>query len=120
MNLKSKKLILIALPVLVILFGTIFLPTCKSPASPDTDDAAKKYFLLVSVGEGITGNPTSGQTLHSTGEEVSYSYSLESGYTNLDVRIDNQPVNASGTITMNGNHNLNVNAEEADTFTQTD
>jgi hypothetical protein len=38
----------------------------------------------------------------------------------LDVRIDNQPVNASGTITMNGNHNLNVTADEADTFTQTD
>jgi hypothetical protein len=120
MNLKSKKLMLIALPVLVILFGTIFLPTCKSPASSDTEDALKKYFLLVSVGEGVTGNPTSGTHVYSEGESVSYSYSLNSGYTNLDVRIDNQPVNASGTITMNGNHNLNASADEADTFTQTD
>jgi hypothetical protein len=121
MNLKSKKLMLIALPVLVILFGTIFLPTCKSPASPDTEDVLTKYTLTVSVGEGVTGNPASGTTDYPDGESVSYSYSLNSGYTNLAVTLDGQQVSASGTITMNSNHTLNASAEVIPvTFTQAD
>ena len=40
MNLKPKTLMLIALAVLVMLFGTIFLTTCKSPASADDHDTA--------------------------------------------------------------------------------
>jgi hypothetical protein len=38
MNLKSKNLMSIALVVLVILFGTIFLTTCESIMGPDDDD----------------------------------------------------------------------------------
>ncbi len=38
MNLKSKTLMSIPLVVLVMLFGTIFLTTCKSTMGPDEDD----------------------------------------------------------------------------------
>lgn len=120
MNLKSKQLMLIPLVVLVTLFGTFFLTTCKSPASSDVEDALTTYTLTVSVGVGVTGNPTSGSTSYSEGTSVSYSYSLNSGYTNLAVTLDDQQVSTSGTITMNRNHTLNASAEEAVTFTQTD
>jgi len=120
MNLKSKTLMLIALPVLVILFGTFFLSTCKSPASPDVEDSLTTYTLTVSVGEGVTGSPTSGTNSYSEGQSVSYSYSLISGYMNLVVTLDDQQVEASGTITMDRNHTLNASAEEVPTFTLTD
>jgi len=120
MNLKSKTLMLIALPVLVTLFGTIFLPTCKSPASPDIEDTLTTYTLTVSLAEGVTGNPASGTNSYSKGQSVSYSYSLISGYKNLVVTLDGQQVNASGTIIMDRNHTLNVSAEVAVTFTQAD
>ena len=119
MNLKSKKLMLIALPVLVILFGTIFLPACKSPAAT-TGDVRTKYTLTVGVAEGVAGYPTSGTDDYPKGESISYSYSLESGYTNLEVRVDTFSASTSGTIIMDRNHSLYASADEADTFTQTD
>ncbi len=119
MNLKSKTLMLIALPVLVILFGTIFLPTCKSPAS-STGDVRTKYTLTVHMGEGVTGYPTTGTNDYPKGDSISYSYSLNSGYTNLEVRLDTFTASTSGTIIMDGNHSLYASADEADTFTQTD
>ncbi len=115
MNLKPKTLMLIALTVLVVLFGTIFLTTCKSPASPDPT-----YTLTVSLAEGVTGNPTSGTNSYSKGQSVSYNYSLISGYKNLIVTLDGQQVSASGTIIMDRNHTLNVSAEVAVTFTLED
>ncbi len=121
MNLKSKTLMLMPLVVLAILFGAFFLTTCKSPASSDVGEALTTYALTVSVGEGVTGNPTSGTNSYSEGTSVSYSYSLNSGYTNLAVTLDDQQVDASGTITMNRNHTLNASAEViAVTFTQAD
>jgi len=121
MNLKSKTLMLIALAVLVTLFGTIFLTTCKSPASSDIEDTLTTYTLTVSVGEGVTGNPTSGTNSYSEGQSVSYSYSLISGYMNLVVTLDDQQVDPTGTITMDRNHTLNASAEVIPvTFTQAD
>ena len=120
MNLKSKKLMLIALPVLVILFGTIFLPACKSPASA-TGEVRTMFTLTVGVGEGVAGYPAaSGTTDYPDGTSISYSYSLENGYTNLEVRVDTFDANASGTIIMDKNHSLYANATKVVTFTQTD
>ena len=120
MNLKSKKLMLIALPVLVILFGTIFLPACSSPTGPE-GEVRTLFTLTVGVGEGVAGYPAaSGTTDYPDGTSISYSYSLESGYTNLLVRVDTREASASGTIIMNTNHSLYADAQVAVTFTQTD
>ncbi len=119
MNLKSKKLMLIALPVLVILFGTIFLPACKSPTGPE-GEVRTKFTLTVGVGEGVAGSPATGTNDYPDGTSISYSYSLESGYTNLLVRVDTFEASASGTIIMNKNHSLYADATAVVTFTQTD
>jgi len=113
MNSKSKTFLLIAMAALAMLLGTIVLTTCKSPASPASTDSIK-YTLTVSLGEGVTGTPSSGTHSYSKGEVVNYSYSLNSGYTNLVVKLDGQQVNASGTITMNSNHTLNATAEKTE------
>jgi len=40
MNLKPKKLILIAMAMLAMIFTTIFLTTCGNPASPEDENKA--------------------------------------------------------------------------------
>ncbi len=68
----------------------------------------KKYTLTVTVGEGVQGNPSSGSTTYEEGTTVSYNYSLQSGYTDLVVTLDENVVASSGTITMDRNHQLNA------------
>ena len=78
-----------------------------------TADAAATYALSVNVGTGVNGTPASGNYPYSNGTTVNYSYSLQNGYTNLQVLLDGNPVNASGTITMDGNHSLTVTADSS-------
>ncbi len=70
----------------------------------------KNYTLTTTVGEGVTGTPTSGPTTHKKGTVVNYDYSLQSGYNDLSVTLDGAPVAASGTVTMNGDHTLAASA----------
>jgi hypothetical protein len=67
-----------------------------------------RYDLSVSVGTGVTGNPSSGTTTHTKGETVSYNYSLQPGYSDMNVTLDGNQVPANGAITMNQNHTLNA------------
>ena len=68
--------------------------------------AVKTFVLTVSKGEHITGTPNSGTYSYARGTNVSYSYAPASGYSNLEVKLDNVSVANSGTITMDGNHTL--------------
>jgi hypothetical protein len=68
--------------------------------------AVKTFVLTVSKGEHITGTPNSGTYSYPRGTSVAYNYAPASGYSNLEVKLDNVPAANSGTITMDGNHNL--------------
>lgn len=67
-----------------------------------------KYDLTVSAGEGITASPAVGTTQHKKGKTVSYSFTLQSGYSQLTVKLDGAAVAASGTVTMDQNHTLSA------------
>jgi uncharacterized protein Usg len=70
------------------------------------------YTLNVNVGNGINGNPGSGNHTYEEGTTVSYNYSLQNGYTDLNVMVDGQKTAASGTITMNANHSITATSNK--------
>lgn len=69
-----------------------------------------RYTLTVAKGDGVVGTPDNGATTYDEGTVVNYSYSLQSGYTNLEVKLDGATVPASGAITMSSNHTLTATA----------
>jgi hypothetical protein len=71
----------------------------------------KKYTLTVSpLGLGIEGSPGSGTYIYNEDEEISYSYSLLPGYSDLVVVLDGNEVPPAGTINMDRDHTLTVYA----------
>jgi hypothetical protein len=79
----------------------------------------KKYTLTVTQGEGVEGNPANGTYRYKKGKTVNYSYSLQSGYTDLVVTVDGQEVASSGTIKMDGDHTLSATATKTYTLNVT-
>jgi hypothetical protein len=79
----------------------------------------KNYTLTVTVGEGVTGTPAAGTSSNKKGTVINYDYSLQSGYSNLTVTLDNAPIAASGTVTMNANHTLAASATKTYVLTVT-
>jgi hypothetical protein len=71
---------------------------------------SNKYKLKVDIGEGIIGTPENGTHKYKKDEIVNYNYNLQRGYRDLVVTLDGNPVPASGSIEMNGNHSLSVSA----------
>jgi len=74
------------------------------------DQTLTEQTLNVTIGEGVNGTPAAGSYNYQKDAVVNYSYSLQSGYSNLTVNLDGSSVAASGDISMNGNHNLTVSA----------
>ncbi len=74
----------------------------------------KEYTLTVTVGEGVSGTPATGSYIYKENETITYQYSLKTGYSNLTLTLDGNPLNSNGTgtITMNRNHSLVVSAGE--------
>ncbi len=70
------------------------------------------YTLTVTRGEGVDGTPASGTTTYDKGSTVSYSYSLQSGYDDLSVLLDGNPVSPSGAISMDRDHTLNASTNK--------
>ncbi|MCK4836390.1 MAG: hypothetical protein KAT17_07125 [Candidatus Aminicenantes bacterium] len=101
-----KNSVLFLLTTFFIL-GLLIQPGCKT-----ADDPADQYTLAVTVGTGVTGTPITGTHSYEENQIVPYSYTLQSGYVNLEVNLDGIPVTASGSITMNSNHTLNATAGE--------
>lgn len=66
--------------------------------------------LAVSLGPGVAGTPASGGTFVQ-GTVVPYSYTTQSGFTNLAVKLDGTPVAAAGSVTMDTAHTLSATAE---------
>lgn len=95
-------LTVIALFAFVIL---IFTPGCKT-----AEDVT--YTLTVNLGTGATGTPISGSYQKNQNEAAPYGYTLEQGYSNLEVTLDGTAVAAAGVITMTGNHTLVITTQE--------
>jgi formylglycine-generating enzyme required for sulfatase activity len=71
----------------------------------------KKQTLIVTVGEGVAGNPMAGSYIFKKGESISYFYSLSSeSYKDLTVLLDGTKAPASGSIIMDSDHTLFVSA----------
>jgi hypothetical protein len=83
-----------------------YFSACKS-----TEEEISQFTLTVTVGEGVSGSPESGTFIYDESEVVTYDYSALDGYGNLIVTLDDAGVASSGTITMTGNHTLNVTAD---------
>jgi hypothetical protein len=69
-----------------------------------------QFTLIVTVATGITGSPAAGASSFAQDAVVNYSYAVNEGYENLEVRLDGITVENSGTITMAANHGLAVTA----------
>jgi len=67
-----------------------------------------KYTLNVSL-TGATGTPAE-TTKYKKDTVVNYTYSVQSGYVNLEVKLDGAVVPASGTVTMDKDHALTATA----------
>lgn len=83
--------------------GVLFFPGCTTAETPT-------YTLTATLSDGVTGTPAAGTATYNENDTVSYSYTAQSGYANLQVTLDGAPAAASGTVTMNANHTLNVSA----------
>jgi Lectin C-type domain len=75
-----------------------------------TSDPEVKHTLTVTKGLGVKGTPESGIYTYSEGSVIPYNYSPQSGYKDLVVKLDGVMVAASGSITMNSNHTLEIPA----------
>ncbi len=67
------------------------------------------FTLTVNLSAGATGTPAATSTF-AVGTAVNYSYTVQSGFTNLQVMLDGSPATAAGTLSMNGAHTLAVSA----------
>ena len=77
----------------------------------------KKQTLTVNLGTGTTGSPPGGTHSYKKDEMVAYNYAKQTGYSQLTVKLDGAAVAASGAITMDRNHTLEVTAVKIGTIT---
>lgn len=72
-----------------------------------------RYTLKVTKGNGVDGAPDTGENTYADGEIVTYNYLLLPGYSNLRVLLDGVAAAASGSITMERDHELKALANPA-------
>lgn len=101
---------MIGLMFFFICLVLVFQPCCNNGTNGGT-----QYLLLVTLGEGVTGNPPTGTHSYDANSTVPYSYSLMSGYQNLQVTLDGVNVSPNGTIIIGtSDHILNATASSLD------
>jgi hypothetical protein len=110
---KKKKF-----PVLLVVAGIAVVVVVAVLMSKKKKEP-QKYTLTVTKGEGVDGSPNSGTMTYNQGTAVNYNYSLQSGYKDLQVRLDGNAVSSSGTITMDRDHTLTATATPLDRYTLT-
>jgi hypothetical protein len=96
---------------LVLLSINLFHVGCKKA------DVVGTFTLTVTVSEGVSGTPAAGTYTYTSGASEAYSYTLAAGYLGLTVLLDGTKVEASGSITMSGNHTLQVSSAGKGQFT---
>ena len=70
----------------------------------------KKYRLTVDRGEGVEGNPETNVYEYKKGTRVDYQYGTRNGYSSLEVRLDGNVADSSGTVVMDRDHTLTAAA----------
>lgn len=75
-----------------------------------TVSASKTYALTVVKGTGVDGTPETGNYSYNNGDTVNYGYVLQNGYTGMVVKIDGSEAPANGSLIMNKDHVLTVEA----------
>jgi hypothetical protein len=71
----------------------------------------KKFELTVTLGDGVTGTPAAGTSKIKKGTDVNWSYSLASGYEQLEVKVDGAVQSGtSGSFKMDAAHSISVTA----------
>ncbi|UCH93906.1 MAG: hypothetical protein JSV88_27070 [Candidatus Aminicenantes bacterium] len=108
---KKKKF-----PVLLVVAGVAVVAVVVALLSKKKKET-KTYVLTVTRGEGVDGTPNTGTMTYNEGTTVNYNYSLQSGYKDLEVRVDGNVVSSSGTITMDRDHTLSATASQLDRYT---
>jgi len=83
--------------------------TVASQAATLMVNTSASCTLVVNLGAGVTGSPSASGP-YTKGVSVPYSFTAQSGYSDLKVNLDGSPVPASGTVVMNGNHTLTATA----------
>jgi hypothetical protein len=104
-----KRVLFPILPFILLTGVCICLMTytgCKK------SQEAVQYTLTVNVTTGVTGTPVAGSYPYNIDDQVDYSYTLDEGYTNLTVKLDDVEIEPSGTITIQGNHVLKAQASQ--------
>jgi len=87
---------------LLPIIGALLLLTQSCSDSPSNVlDDCERSDLVVAFSDGVTSNLSQGSTNYACNEEVSYQFSLESGYENLNVLLDGEPIAPQGSILMN-------------------
>ena len=77
-----------------------------------TEPEPGDFKLTVATTQGIAGTPERGTVFYNTGETLDYEYSLEDEYTNLRVILNGEDAPASGTLTFDQDHILQVLADK--------
>ena len=92
--------------------GTITISanhTLEAYASEGSGD----WLLVISYNaDSVTGTPASGYYYHNLGDQIPYSFTAASGYTNLTVKLDGVTIANSGTITISKDHTMYAYAEK--------
>jgi len=102
---KKKKFPLLLVTLGAVAVGVIiYLVTRKAKREEKVE--TNEYVLTVTRGEGVDGSPESGEYIYRDGTTVSYNYQLKTGYSVLQVLLDNSPVPPEGTVVMDRNHTL--------------
>ncbi len=89
--------------------GTVTMNANHTLAASST----KTFVLTVGKGAHVNGAPASGTFSYARGTNVPYNYAPESGYSNLEVKLDNIAVANAGTVAMDANHTLTANLKGA-------
>jgi uncharacterized Zn-binding protein involved in type VI secretion len=86
------------------------LLSCWGCKKSDEVPVTATYIVIVSAG--VNGTPAAGELTLTVGSELNYSYSLQSGYTQLTVQLDDAGIAASGKLTVAaGTHYLQAYAD---------
>ncbi|MBD3179812.1 MAG: PQQ-binding-like beta-propeller repeat protein [Candidatus Latescibacteria bacterium] len=97
-----------------LILAAVLLCSCQEkPEEPEDGENFNFLKLTVTVDPGIYGSPDPGVHNHFPGDTVQYSYSLQSGFSELCVSIDSAPAPADSLLVMTGSCSLTARCRKA-------
>lgn len=100
---------------MVFIFSLVALILVFQPGCNNGTNGGGQYLLMVTLSDGVSGTPPAGTHSCEANSTVTYSYAPQSGYQNLQVKLDGINVSSSGIIAIGtSDHVLNVTASPWD------